>query len=491
MAFPVGLTLVTVHGRIDALPSGGASGQACFTRPYALVGGADNSIVPPRPEYATLDAAGEFTILLPATNDPDWTPVNWAYSVEIISSSGIIRGTLQLDYQSPTVELADLIQLNGAAAVGATYIALSSRGVALGVAALDADGDVNDAAGNKITGGGGGGGTPAGTVVAASGYGQSSTAGAASTYSRGDHSHGTPALGVSSTTAAAGDHTHTDKMSTGGGTGFTMANGGQTAQASSTRMDLGFSNAASGAGVELYKGADGSKPGSIVALFGSVSGGSLLAMHYDALGNYAPRIEVLAAGGVKVYDSSVPSTPSASAVLYSESGALKYINPAGVVTTLGGGGGTAPTFARAYVTSSDIVMPNDAAWAPISGLTLALAAASGDDVEIEMNCMLHSGGGADNFYDLVILVGGSIVRYASTGSGTSNNEGDPALYPSTAVLFHGCTTSWGLTLAPGDVSGGNVTFGLAHKGPGGGVPKVYASPAPGGYPFRWRARNDH
>jgi hypothetical protein len=40
---------------------------------------------------------------------------------------------------------------------------------------------------------GGGGGTPSATVVTETGYGQASTAGAAATYSRGDHTHGTPA----------------------------------------------------------------------------------------------------------------------------------------------------------------------------------------------------------------------------------------------------------------------------------------------------------
>lgn len=42
-------------------------------------------------------------------------------------------------------------------------------------------------------GGGGGGGTPSNTVVTEQAYGQASNAGAAGTYSRGDHTHGTPA----------------------------------------------------------------------------------------------------------------------------------------------------------------------------------------------------------------------------------------------------------------------------------------------------------
>lgn len=58
-------------------------------------------------------------------------------------------------------------------------------------------------------GGGGGGSTPSGTVVAETSYGQAPTAGVASTHSRGDHSHGTPALGTTASTAAAGNHGHT------------------------------------------------------------------------------------------------------------------------------------------------------------------------------------------------------------------------------------------------------------------------------------------
>lgn len=42
--------------------------------------------------------------------------------------------------------------------------------------------------------GGGGGGTPASTVVSETTYGQASAVGVATTYARGDHTHGTPAL---------------------------------------------------------------------------------------------------------------------------------------------------------------------------------------------------------------------------------------------------------------------------------------------------------
>jgi hypothetical protein len=55
------------------------------------------------------------------------------------------------------------------------------------------------------SGGGGGGGTPATTVVSATSYGQSPAVGVGTDYARADHSHGSPALGTSASTACAGN----------------------------------------------------------------------------------------------------------------------------------------------------------------------------------------------------------------------------------------------------------------------------------------------
>jgi hypothetical protein len=53
--------------------------------------------------------------------------------------------------------------------------------------------------------GGGGGGTPATTVVSATSYGQSPVVGTGTDYARVDHSHGSPSLGTSASTACAGN----------------------------------------------------------------------------------------------------------------------------------------------------------------------------------------------------------------------------------------------------------------------------------------------
>lgn len=159
-----------------------------------------------------------------------------------------------------------------------------------------------------------------------------------------------------------------------------------------------------------------------------------------------------------------------------------------LINTPGGGGGTAPTFTRAYITSGDYANTVDAVWTPVSGLTITIAAAVGDEVEAVYGCLLDLGVSANNFYDPCVIVGGSIVRFASTGTGTSAgaNEGDPAIYPNAGSRFRGADVSFGFTATSGDISGGNITFGMAHIGPGGG--KVFANT---NYPFRWTVRNDH
>jgi hypothetical protein len=60
--------------------------------------------------------------------------------------------------------------------------------------------------------------SPASTVTAATSYGQTSSAGAASTYSRGDHTHGTPAAPTTGTTAgtyASGTASNTATLGAG------------------------------------------------------------------------------------------------------------------------------------------------------------------------------------------------------------------------------------------------------------------------------------
>lgn len=163
---------------------------------------------------------------------------------------------------------------------------------------------------------------------------------------------------------------------------------------------------------------------------------------------------------------------------------------AGVKWASAGGGGTAATFNRAYVTSGDLVAPADAGWVLLSGgPTLSLAATAGDDIEAWAAFLIDRNGSRSDYFELCVVVSGSIVRFASTGtsSPSGGGEGDPAQYTdSSGDRYAGVHVPIGFTAVSGDISGGTITLAMAHKG--GGAGKIYASTS---YPFRWQIRNDH
>lgn len=480
MPFPDGLTTVTVTGQvaIPPLPSPQAIPDAIFECVDWLIGPTDDAVLPPFKVDAEVSVeTGEFSVVLPATNDPGWT--SFEYLVTLRYGNKTQRGTMTVPYDGGTVDLADRFNPDTVPTPGPAYMLLALRGAANGVASLGGDGKV-----------------PSDQLPAASSHthvqadvtslvtdlanratDMELTSGLAG---KADTSHGHVQSDVTGLVSDLGG-----KMPIAGGTGFTMANGAVVTQAGASRADLGFSGTADGAGLELYKDDHATKPGDATFVYGSGAPGvgSFKFINYDGT-DYYVRAQILAGGGAKIYNSAAPSTPSDGAVLYAEGGVLKCIDSAGVISLVGG----APaTFARQRKVDGDLTMPSDAGWTPVAGLSLPIAAAVGDNVELVLNCMFDVGPAASDFFEMVVLVGGAIARCGSSGTATPSTEGDPALYPSTGVRFRGSHASMSFEVEAGDLSGGNVTFGLAHKGTTGAA-KIYASTA---FPFRWHARNDH
>lgn len=155
----------------------------------------------------------------------------------------------------------------------------------------------------------------------------------------------------------------------------------------------------------------------------------------------------------------------------------------------GGGGGTSPIVVHAVVTSGNLTAAAHAGWTLLSGFTASIAASVGDEVEFVLTALFDLNASRTDKFELVNIVSGAIVRYASTGTSSPSaaNDGDPAI-SNASVQFLGVTgLPMTITVESGDLDGGNVVFGIAHKGAGGG--KVFADGAT--YPLRWRARNDH
>lgn len=122
MAFPASLTLITVNVRADLLPGGGSTGWVRLRyEQQPLTGAAADSIVAYVDEREDFAADGTCSLQVPATNATGWTPQDFAYEVTVCSGARVRRGTVQLDRGTTTVNLADVIQWEGAAEQGVTY----------------------------------------------------------------------------------------------------------------------------------------------------------------------------------------------------------------------------------------------------------------------------------------------------------------------------------------------------------------------------------
>ncbi len=110
MPWPTALTAITIHGKIVAADSSQtpATGTVRFQMPYALMDAGDNVIVGPQMLVATLDALGEFTIALPATNDPDISPSGWTYRVTVNTSVWKQTFFIEVPYDGGALEFSDI-----------------------------------------------------------------------------------------------------------------------------------------------------------------------------------------------------------------------------------------------------------------------------------------------------------------------------------------------------------------------------------------------
>lgn len=201
MSFPADLTTVIVTGRWLNLDQSPASGTVSFLGKYTLSNLVDNTFVIVGKIDAELDVNGQISVVLPAGNDPDWTPAGWTYTViEQISDrpSDISYSFLLSTADAPTIDLTHVVPIPPVTPVVA-YIPLSQKGAANGVATLDVTGNVPlSQLGNAPTGAG----VPANAVSSETSFAISPNAGVLTTYSRGDHTHGSPAAPTAASVGA-------------------------------------------------------------------------------------------------------------------------------------------------------------------------------------------------------------------------------------------------------------------------------------------------
>jgi hypothetical protein len=587
--FPSSMTLVTVAIQWDLPPDGGARGYVDFTAPYPLLGAADGSIIPPFTQRAHLTAAGTGEIELPATNDPQWSPTGWAYTVSARIGGQTITGTLQLDYQTASVQLADLLQVDGTAVAGTSYILTSQRSVASGVAGLDADGDVIDADGNKV----GGSGAINETIVNAKGDLIAATAadtvarvavGSNGQYLKADSAQTSGLAWDTLTASDVSDSTTVGRAvltaadAAAGRTAIGAEASGVAAalvddlsgvtNASTARTNLGLGGAAIlsvGTTTGTVAAGDDAR---ITGALQRATGGTVtadLTVADNATATKAYRFKVsggsldLDAAGEDLYLSAYPNAdftgtqrtyaryeadtqlahllgrhliaagafdgsgvadldPSTGVAAVGAKNSLTNVRFCGFKATAGApstgtwttgdvvldsagawhlctAGGTPGTWTtpatggasivttHGYVTSGNITPQNTAgSWAALTGgPTFAIAAAVDDEIEFEWASLMERN--LSTFYDACVLVSGSPVRYASSGTGTAAVEGDPGYYPD-VPSYIGHAGPFAFTAESGDISGGNITIGFATKSGGSG--QLFASAS---FPLRYRLVN--
>lgn len=145
--------------------------------------------------------------------------------------------------------------------------------------------------------------------------------------------------------------------------------------------------------------------------------------------------------------------------------------------------GTASLTVRdVYITSAAITFNADVAFTRYSAIELAIPAAVGDSVELEVGGMWQPAG--SDFIDWAVVSGTTMVRFCSSGTGTPCVEGDPGWYPS--ATFAKGAGKFRFTVVSGDLDTGTVRFTLAHKGAAGGT--LYSN---ANYPLRMTATNYH
>lgn len=111
MPWPPSVTVITVNGRIvhADVSQTPAVGFVRFTTPNILRDITDDVILVETVTEVILDINGEFTVDLPATNDPDIDPIDWAIKVFVSTDAWREQFFIHLDHLGPNpIEFSDI-----------------------------------------------------------------------------------------------------------------------------------------------------------------------------------------------------------------------------------------------------------------------------------------------------------------------------------------------------------------------------------------------
>lgn len=159
--------LVRCYGTWNNQDGTKKQGSYRVTIPQRVTSAVDDAVIPPgifASGALNTGTGPSLDVQIPATDDPDISPVGFSVQIEVMFSDGTASETffVKPSVSGPAVNLRQYALPSGVP-VPETLL---HRGVPGGLAELDRDGDVINAAGQKVVGGGGGG-TGDGTVTTA------------------------------------------------------------------------------------------------------------------------------------------------------------------------------------------------------------------------------------------------------------------------------------------------------------------------------------
>jgi hypothetical protein len=126
MPLPNDYNTVTVTGRYTYLNGEPAVGSVRFTGKGVAVSAETETVILPGTVVATL-VNGEFSIELPATNDPDIQPNGWTYSVEErFSNGGGRKYEIDVPYDALRIDLSTVAPVPSSPGDPTAYVTLSA-----------------------------------------------------------------------------------------------------------------------------------------------------------------------------------------------------------------------------------------------------------------------------------------------------------------------------------------------------------------------------
>lgn len=112
MALPLNLSTITVTGKYVNFLGTPIAGQVKFITSVMLINADADTHIVPTSVTATLDANGEFSVVLPISDDPDIDPALFTYTVEEAFSGGRTYLVTLLGSLTPSVDITDLRPLD-------------------------------------------------------------------------------------------------------------------------------------------------------------------------------------------------------------------------------------------------------------------------------------------------------------------------------------------------------------------------------------------